>query len=89
MMGIMRTTVAIEDALLAVAKRRAAEQGLTLGQFLEQAVRHEIARDATPVIRPVVPVHRGEGGLRPGIDPASNRSLRDALEEEQPIEKLR
>lgn len=85
----MRTTVAIEDALLAVAKRRAAEQGLTLGQFLEQAIRHEIAREVPAAVRPEVPVHRGRGGVRPGIDPASNRSLQDALDDGVPVEGLR
>ena len=85
----MRTTVAIEDALLAVAKRRAAEQGLTLGQFLEQAIRHEIARDLSVPTRPDVPVHRGQGGLRPGVDATSNRSLAEALDDGIPIEKLR
>lgn len=88
-MRIMRTTVAIEDALLAVAKRRASEQGLTLGQFLEQAIRHEIAREVPLAARPEVPVHRGQGGLRPGIDAGSNRSLREALEDDTPIEQLR
>ena len=85
----MRTTVAIEDALLAVAKRRAAEQGLTLGQFLEQAIRHEIARDVSAPARPEVPVHHGQGGLRPGIDAASNRSLAEVLDDGMPVEKLR
>ena len=85
----MRTTVAIEDALLVVAKRRAAEQGLTLGQFLEQAIRHEIARDVSAPARPDVPVHYGQGGVRPGIDVTSNRSLVEALDEGTPIEKLR
>ncbi len=85
----MRTTVAIEDALLVVAKRRAAEQGLTLGQFLEQAIRHEIARDVSAPARPDVPVHHGQGGVRPGIDVTSNRALVEALDEGTPIEKLR
>jgi hypothetical protein len=85
----MRTTVAIEDALLAVAKRRATAQGLTLGQFLEQAIRHEIARDVSAPARPEVPVHHGQGGVRPGIDVTSSRSLVEALDEGMPIEKLR
>ena len=85
----MRTTVTIEDALLAVAKRRATAQGLTLGQFLEQAIRHEIARDRSAPSRPDVPVHHGEGGVRPGIDVTSNRSLVEALDDGMPIEKLR
>ena len=88
-MRIMRTTVAIEDALLAVAKRRAAEQALTLGQFLEQAIRHEIARDVSAPDRPDVPVHHGQGGVRPAVDVTSNRSLVEALDDGMPIEKLR
>ena len=85
----MRTNVAIEDALLAVAKRRAATQGLTLGQFLEQAIRHEIAREVSSPDRPDVPVHHGQGGVRPGVDVTANRSLVEALDDGVSIEKLR
>lgn len=77
---IMRTTVSIDDRLLAAAKRRAREQDKTLGAVLEDALRRELAlREPRDVPRP--PVFSGGSGLRPGIDPASNRSLREALDD--------
>jgi hypothetical protein len=36
-----------------------------------------------------VPVVRGRGGLRPGVDAASNRALFELLDEGTPIEQLR
>ena len=43
----MRTTVNISDPLLRAARRRAAERGITLGEFLEDAVRMQIAQKVT------------------------------------------
>jgi len=42
----VRTTVDIDEHLLAEAKRRAAEEGTTLGGFIEDALREVIARAA-------------------------------------------
>lgn len=85
----MRTTLAIEDRLLSQAKRRARQQGLTLGEFVEEALRRALARPQLATERPTVPVFRGEGGLRPGVDATSNRSLLETLDEDRPIEQLR
>ncbi|MFT4122563.1 MAG: CopG family transcriptional regulator [Microbacteriaceae bacterium] len=77
----MRTTLAIDDALLARAKKRAAQQGITLGRFVDEALRTRLAspeRVAVPVRLPVFP----GGRPRPGIDARSNRALLDALDEE-------
>jgi Ribbon-helix-helix protein, copG family len=77
---IMRTTISVDDHLLEGARRRARERGQTLGQLIEDALRRELApRDES--VAPEVPVFRGKGGLRPGIDPTSNRSLWEALDE--------
>jgi hypothetical protein len=73
----MRTTVSIDDSLLERAKRRAAANGVTLGRFVEDALRRELA--AAPSAGAVdLPVHPG-GALRPGIEPSSNRALYEAL----------
>lgn len=78
----MRTTVNIDDDLLAFAKRRAAARGLTLGEFVEEAVRRELLSESAQRTPISLPVFRGGTGLRPGIDPSSNRSLYDALDED-------
>jgi hypothetical protein len=84
----MRTTVSIDDNLLAEAKERARGRGQTLGQLLEDAIRRELSAsgDEEP---PPVPVFTGGTGARPGIDLTSNRALRAALDEGLPWEKLR
>jgi Bacterial antitoxin of type II TA system, VapB len=78
-MRIMRTTLAVDDHLLAAAKRRARARGQTLGQVVDDALRRELA---DPVKRePVeVPVFRRGGGPLPGIDLRSNRAIREVLD---------
>ncbi len=88
MLDIMRTTVAIADELLASAKAEARQRGQTLGEYIEEAIRSQLAvrSQGTP---PVVPVLRGGSGLRPGVDASSYRTLLEAMEEGRPIEDLR
>ena len=78
----MRTTITIDDALLAEAKRRAAERGQTLGELVEDHLREGLARAATPT-RPLeeIPVFHGRGGVKPGVEVTSNASLLEAMED--------
>ncbi len=85
----MRTTIALPDQLLRTAKREARSRGLTLGRLVEAALRRELSRRSAPGPAPAVPVFRGGGGVRPGIDVSSNRALLEALDEGRPIEQLR
>ena len=77
----MRTTISIHDELLASAKRRARERGQTLGALVEDALRRELSVSGDQKPRPPVPILRGGGGLRPGVDLTSNRALRELLDE--------
>lgn len=77
----MRTTVSISDELLAAARRRARERGLTLGDVVDAALRRELGQPDELGERPSVPVFRGGTGPRPGIDLTSNRALHEALDE--------
>jgi hypothetical protein len=85
----MRTTISIHDELLESAKLRARERGLTLGGLVEAALQRELAASDEAKPRPPVPVFRGGGGLRPGVDITSNRLLHELLDEGVPFEKLR
>ena len=69
----MRTTLAIDDRLLALAKQRARERHLTLGEYVEQAIQVELLRPLPPAMadRPALPTFDG-GGLRVGSDPTKN-----------------
>ena len=77
----MRTTVSISDELLVAAKRRAREDGQTLGQVVDAALRRELSPDQVPEVGPPVPTFRGGTGPRPGIDLSSNRALYEVLDE--------
>jgi hypothetical protein len=84
----MRTTIAVDDNVLAEAKRRARARGMSLGEFVEDALRAAITR-ARPADRPAIPVFRGGTGPRPGIDLTSNRGLQEALDADRGLDELR
>ena len=76
----MRTTVRLDEHLLAQAKKHAAESGRTLTSVLEDALRESLSRrkphaKAKPVRLKTV---RG-GGLRPGVDLDDSASLLDVM----------
>ncbi len=86
----MRTTIAVDDNVLHAAKEQAQRHGQTLGQFIELAVRHELARQGQPQPeRPAIPTFTRGAGLRPGVDVTSNRALTEALDDGTAIEDLR
>ena len=79
----MRTTIRLDDDLLAAAKRRAVETGQTLTAVIEQALREALARTprgASAARRIELPTD-GSGGLQPGVDLDDGASLLDAMED--------
>jgi Arc/MetJ family transcription regulator len=84
----MRTTISVDDHLLASARRRARQRGQSLGEVVEDALRRELAAPAQ-AHAPNVPVFRGGGGPVPGIDLTSNRALREALDRDIELDELR
>jgi len=85
----MRTTVALDDELLAAAKRRARERGESLGQVIEAALRRELSAGDHAEAPPHVPVFTGGTGPRPGVDLTSNRALHEALDEDVELDRRR
>jgi hypothetical protein len=79
----MKTTLDIQDNLLANAKAAAAVQRTTLTRLIEEGLSMRLAamEKKQPPRRATLPVMSGKGGMRPGIDPTSNRSMLDAMEE--------
>jgi hypothetical protein len=73
----MRTTLDINDRLLTEAKALAARQRTTLTKLIEEGLRLRLRPQAVQSAKPPIdlPVFKGGGGLRPGINPLSNRSL--------------
>jgi hypothetical protein len=83
----MRTTVRLDDALLADAKSLAARTGRTLTAVIEDALREALARrpgDREPSqVR--LPTDDGDGhggGLRPGVDLDDTAALLDLMEQD-------
>lgn len=75
----MRTTLAIDDQLLAEAKKRAHESGVTLGAYVEDALRRDLASRRASRGPVDLTVSSATGGPRPGVDLTSNRGLYDAI----------
>lgn len=77
----MKTTLDLNDQLLAVAKALAAQQRTSLTRLIEEGLQLRLrAMAAGPTrVRQRLPVFEGRGGLVPGIDPRSNKSLFEAL----------
>ena len=80
----MRTTVRLDDRLLADAKHLAAESGRTLTAVIEDSLREVLARKRlAPKRQPRrLPTFKGRG-LHPGVDLDNNASLLDLLGDER------
>jgi hypothetical protein len=77
----MKTTLSLRADLLAEAKARAARERTTLTRLVEEGLALRLQGPVRTVRKlPAMPVSRRAGGLRPGIDPTSNRSLLEAAE---------
>ncbi len=79
----MRTTIRMDDDLLAAAKAEAAtsSQSLSLTSFIEEAVRRHLAarRRAQEHPTPELPVFTGDG-LLPGVHLDDSAALLDLME---------
>ncbi len=77
----MRTTVRLDEQLLAQAKQLAAVSGKTLTSVLEEALREKLARRAASGRRKPVRLRVCDGvGLLPGVDLDDSSSLLDVME---------
>jgi hypothetical protein len=78
----MRTTVRIDDRLLAEAKMAAASSGKTLNALIEDALRADLARrraSRSDQPEPELPTFSG-GRLLPGVDLDDSAALLDRME---------
>lgn len=75
----MRTTINIDDQLLMYAKLQATQQGCTLKQIVEDALREFFSRhgmDRDPVKLETV----SGAGLKPGVNLDDGHSLNDIMD---------
>lgn len=80
----MKTTLNLNDQLLAEAKALAAQQRKSLTRVIEEGLQLRLRAHASPAAQRVVrlPVFKGRGGLVAGVDPLSNQSLLAALDDD-------
>ncbi len=76
----MRTTVRLDERLLAEAKKLAAESGRALPAGLEEALREKLGRRRAAVRRTPVRLKTVKGGgVLPGVDLDDSASLLDLM----------
>lgn len=77
----MRTTIALDDAVLQEAKKAAAASGRTLGEVVEDALRMSLARPKAgrPGRKLDLPTCGGRGP-RPGVDLDDTAGLVELME---------
>ena len=77
----MRTTITIDDALLARAKQVAAETGRSLSAVVDEALQESLRRRNEPGRAGPVMLPEFAGRLLPGVDLDDSRSLGDLMDE--------
>ena len=80
----MKTTLDIDDTLLASAKTLAARQRTSLTRLIEEGLQLRLRSARTPVTasKRKIPVFKGRGGLVAGLNPISNKALMDAADDD-------
>ena len=77
----MRTTIRLNDDLLAQAKEAALQSGCTLTAVVEDALRQSLSHKAVrPKRRPIRLKSSGKGGLRPGVNLNCTTQLLDIMD---------
>ncbi len=80
----MKTTLDINDQLLADARVLAAQHRTTLTRLIEEGLQLRLRAQTNPRRKAAVhlPVFKGKGGLVAGVNPSSNKSMLDALDDD-------
>lgn len=80
----MKTTLDINDGLLADAKVLAVQQRTSLTRLIEEGLQLRLRSAASPAKSRArrIPVLKGRGGLVAGVNPLSNKALLGALEDD-------
>ena len=76
----MRTTIRLDDQLLALAKQHAATHDKTFTSLVEEALREKLMRRPAKEPSPLVKLKTVSGkGVHPGIDLDDSAALLDAM----------
>jgi hypothetical protein len=78
----MRTTLRLDDRLLAEVKKLAIDTGRTFTQVVEDALRVTLAQSKQQKRAKPIKLHTcGGKGLQPGVDLSSNAAVQDLIDE--------
>lgn len=80
----MKTTLDINDSLLANAKALAAQQRTTLTRLIEEGLQLRLRSPlaAPRISKRKIPVFKGRGGVVVGLNPISNKAMLDAADDD-------
>lgn len=80
----MKTTLDINDSLLANAKALAAQQRTSLTRLIEEGLQLRLRspKVAAKASKRRIPVFKGRGGLVTGLNPTSNKAMLDAADDD-------
>ena len=75
-------TISLDDTIIRKARIRAIEEGTSVSAKVREFLAHYAKVDSTNTAAlPELPVFQGTGGLQPGIDPSSNKSMLQAADD--------
>ncbi len=80
----MKTTLDINDALLANAKAFAAQQQTSLTRLIEEGLQLRLrsSHTSTRAGKRKLPVFNGRGGMVAGVNPISNKAMLNAADDD-------
>jgi hypothetical protein len=80
----MKTTLDIDNSLLANAKALAVRQRTSLTRLIEEGLQLRLrsARAMPKVGKRKIPVFKGRGGLVAGLNPTSNKAMLNAADDD-------
>jgi hypothetical protein len=83
-------TIALDENLVKQARIKAIQEGTSLSAKVRELLSLYVRQDmpTAPVVIPKLPVSQAGGGLQPGIDPSSNRSMYDAMDTGMDVNNL-
>jgi Family of unknown function (DUF6364) len=76
-------TISLDENLVKQARIKAIQEGTSLSAKVRELLSIYVRQDmpSAPIVIPKLPVSKARGGLQPGIDPSSNRSQYDAMDD--------
>lgn len=78
----MKTTLEIDETVMRELKKKAANEGRTMSELVETALRRLLREETTPAELPPLPTWDGGGWV---IDPADRDALYEMFDAEDPL----